>query len=245
MSGGTKGVSGARISIREITFSDSSKVALSPQEVIVIVGPNNSGKSEALRGIYGKIEKNVFSPVVSEVLYDKLGSLADLLSLVASSGQLVDGKNSDNPSYKVLGGHVSHIQARFWWTEKGSELNTLTPLFMRLMSTEQRLSAANPTSSIGLDESPTHPLHTLFRNDEVEKYLRDQFRAAFKTDLILNRLSGREIVLHVGDNPSMEPGEDRLSYRYAAKSCLSCTSRAMACEALPECSSMRWSKNPR
>ena len=37
------------LTFEEITFSDGTLISLEPDDVVVLVGPNNAGKSAALR----------------------------------------------------------------------------------------------------------------------------------------------------------------------------------------------------
>lgn len=44
-----------KVSISEITFSSGVKININEKEKIIIVGSNNSGKSQSLRDIYSVI----------------------------------------------------------------------------------------------------------------------------------------------------------------------------------------------
>ena len=43
-----------RVAISSLTFSDGTDVPISPNDVVLVVGPNNAGKSAGLRAIRDK-----------------------------------------------------------------------------------------------------------------------------------------------------------------------------------------------
>ena len=58
----------ARISIQSITFSDDSSLKLGENDIVVFVGPNNSGKSVALKNINNLIgNDSIENPVVKSI----------------------------------------------------------------------------------------------------------------------------------------------------------------------------------
>lgn len=60
------------ITISSLSFSDKSEIKLSGDDLIIIVGSNNSGKSTALRDIKNGISVNEFvGSVVNKISLDK------------------------------------------------------------------------------------------------------------------------------------------------------------------------------
>ena len=57
-------------------------------------------------------------------------------------------------------------------------------------------------------------MHFLYQDENLEKRLSTQFRRTFGVDLILNRLAGNQLPLHVGPRPIPRLGQDRLSIEY-------------------------------
>ena len=60
------------VTFESITFSDGTTIPLEPTDVVVLVGPNNAGKSAALRELeamskilLGALLRRTLSPVVS------------------------------------------------------------------------------------------------------------------------------------------------------------------------------------
>ena len=68
-----------RLTISHLTFSDGTEVELNKNDVMLIVGPNNAGKSAALRAIREKLTSSaVESPVVQSMQVEREGSGSDL-----------------------------------------------------------------------------------------------------------------------------------------------------------------------
>jgi hypothetical protein len=68
-----------RFRYRAVTFSDGTRVELPEQGVVVLVGPNNAGKSAALRDIFSKLQAGMYVPlVVTDIEIEKAGSVEEL-----------------------------------------------------------------------------------------------------------------------------------------------------------------------
>jgi len=48
--------SSIKIWISEIVFSDGTKISLNSDDIVIFVGPNNSGKTVALKNLINKID---------------------------------------------------------------------------------------------------------------------------------------------------------------------------------------------
>jgi hypothetical protein len=204
-----------RIAVESITFSGGQTINLSPDDVVVIVGPNNVGKSATLGAIRAMMEKaDRTSPIISAIKFFKEGddpSLEHWLRSIAT-------KHSDGADdrFSVFGATVSLRNAKtYWHNQSGRGLADLTRFFCNLISTEGRLQAANPPQNIALTkDAPVHPIHHLQRDDGLERRLSAQFRSAFDRDLIVHRNAGAQVPLHVGDRPVPGDGQDRVSLEY-------------------------------
>ncbi|MGI8638287.1 MAG: AAA family ATPase, partial [Segetibacter sp.] len=60
-------------------------------------------------------------------------------------------------------------------------------------------------------------MHRLYLNERLEHELSAYFKQAFNSDLIVNRLGGTHVYLHIGERPEKEGNEDRLSFGYNQK----------------------------
>jgi hypothetical protein len=201
-----------RLWIDQLTFSDGSTVALAKDDIILVVGPNNSGKSAALRAIRDKPAANASSPVISSLTSVREGTpqeVAEWLETFTKSDPF-----AADPIFQGLGNSVQRSQITHFWNAQ-QPMHGLARFFCHLLTADERLQAANPPGNIAvLRDPPVHPIHYLIRDERLEKRLSDHFRAAFGQDLIANRLAGNQVPLHVGRRPVPAAGQDRLSLEY-------------------------------
>jgi hypothetical protein len=183
-------------------------------DIVVIVGPNNAGKSAALRAVRDKLSQNSLSPVISDVQLAKEGTADEVVDWLESFTRKHDLQAPD-PVFQAFGVGVHGSQARSFWQQGNAFLQSLSRFFCHLLTADERLQAANPAQSIAIvREPPNHPVHYLLRDDRLEEKLSAQFNRAFGVDLVVNRVAGSQVPLHVGARPTPSPGQDRLSYDY-------------------------------
>jgi energy-coupling factor transporter ATP-binding protein EcfA2 len=207
------------VRITELVFNDGTKVKVSPNDVFVIVGPNNSGKSAALRGIRDKLQDdNRPNPVIRQLSIDRSGSLDDLRNWLEEWTFKNFAGQPGNPTFQALGVDVyeQHLQGQ--WQRPDSVLGGLSRFFCHLLTADERLQIANPPGNISLTrEGSSHPIHFLLRDDRLELRLSAKFRMAFGVDLIVHRNAGNHVPLHVGERPVPLSGEDRVSLSYVKR----------------------------
>jgi hypothetical protein len=205
-----------RVWISELTFSDGSTLELGQDDIIVVVGPNNSGKSEALRGINQKlINPLTENPVVRNLKSAMYGERDGLATWLMNRTKVVNDPPG-NPQYQGFGTTIHHSQATAYWTSPENGLQALAPFFCKLLNAEGRIGAVNPPQNIALGkDAPNHPIHFLQLGDELELKISEQFHKAFDQDLIVNRNAGNIVPLHVGKRPVPPAGKDRVSVEYA------------------------------
>lgn len=202
-----------RLWIEQIAFSDGSCVDLGGEDVVLIVGPNNAGKSATLRAVRDILTSNAKSPVVSQLKIGREGSADDVEQWLDTFAKRND-PYIPNPVFQALGTGVHKNQIPHYW-QRSTQLEGLARFFCHLLTADERLGASNPPSSIAMiREPPSHPVHYLVRDDRLEARLSAQFRKSFGVDLIVNRSAGNQVPLHVGTRPVPAAGEDRVSYQY-------------------------------
>jgi len=209
-----------RLLLESITFSDGTKITTSDANIIVLVGPNNSGKSSTLREIQdgAGISKNV-GPVVQSVTFQKQGTPAELKLWLEQNVQKVKKSYEDVPSYKWLGKGCEENAVESRW--KHTDIGGLNGILCTLIDVEKRLEVANQQDQINFfSEAPSHPMHVLYKNADLEQKVNEAFRAAFKADVVLNRGGGKVVAFHVGKKPELSSDEDSLSPRYFQRLCM-------------------------
>jgi AAA domain, putative AbiEii toxin, Type IV TA system len=196
-------------SLSRISFSDGSSIALKRGEVLVVVGPNNAGKSVALREIVQQLDANpppksdcvVVKDIDVDISLDQvsLADFRDKLEPVRVGGQA--------DQIGRMGQHFGRNLFEYWWSLEPSARKAALRMGLRAMTTyivntENRLQVTATTQSIDLSlQQKSHPFHYLYDDITLEDQLSKIFRKAFGTDLIVNRTAGSVIHLHVGDRP--------------------------------------------
>lgn len=204
-----------RIWLSEIQFSDNSKIAIDKNDIVVLVGPNNAGKSASLKEAGTLLwTKNNKGKVLKDITIEKDGSETEFISFLVSFSKKIINANP-LPTYQGYKFSVYEQSAKNLWNSFKNGLSELTPVFVNTLTTEERLRAANPPSSIKItSEVPQHPIHFLQTDDSLEKKFSEYFKQAFGTDLIVHRNAGNEVPLYVGSKPIPKSGEDRVSKGY-------------------------------
>lgn len=207
-----------RVWISEMQFSDGTKISFAKDDIVVFVGPNNAGKSASLKEANEMLKaKSAAHKVLQDITIDVTGNETDLFDFLESCSTKYYENNSE-PIYKGYRFNVHTINAKNWWSSYQKGLNQLHSIFVHILTTEERLKAANPASSIKLtSEQIQHPIHFLQKDDRLEKKFSDYFRQAFGTDLIVHRNAGSEVPLYVGERPIPKSGEDRVSAGYISE----------------------------
>ncbi|MCT8126603.1 AAA family ATPase [Alishewanella sp. BS5-314] len=205
-----------RVAITSLTFSDDKTVPIAVNDVVLVVGPNNAGKSATLRAIRDKLQNGAHkSPVLQSLEIQRTGSL-DAFKVWLSGWTVQQfGSPPDNPIFQALGHAVHQSQAHTEWQRSDHILGQLSRWFCQLLSADERLQICNPPGNIALArDNPSHPIHFLLRDDKLESSLSTKFRKAFGVDLVVHRNAGNQVPLHIGERPIPEDGEDRVSVSY-------------------------------
>jgi AAA domain, putative AbiEii toxin, Type IV TA system/AAA domain len=205
-----------RVWISALTFSDGTQVPVSAHDVVLIVGPNNAGKSAALRAIRDKLQNAAHaSPVVSSVQIQRSGSAKEFIDwLVGWTVRQVES-SPENPVYLALGHGLHQSQAQSEWSRADNVLGGLARWFCHLLSADERLQICQPPGNIALArDNPSHPIHFLLRDDKLELRLSAKFKKAFGVDLVVHRNAGSQVPIHIGERPNPGKDEDRVSISY-------------------------------
>lgn len=207
-----------RIWISKIKFNDSTEIDIEPNDILIFVGANNVGKSESLKEIDKLLRSNNGTgKIITHIEIEKEGDGGDLIDHIGSFSKK-EYHNNPEPTYQGFGFNVNERNAKSYWDKYKTGLSELHKVFVNLLTTEARLSAANPPNRIALTtQAPTHPIHFLERYDFLEQEFSDYFHQAFGTDLIVYRNAGNQVPLYVGEKPIISDGEDRVSFSYLEK----------------------------
>lgn len=201
------------VHLTKLDFSDGTSVKLGSGDVVVIVGPNNAGKSEALRGIEKKLDSSTNpSPVIQRIEFEKTGSAAEVMTWLQDMTNIVT--NYGKEVIGIFGRIIYPSSVQMYW-ERTDGVGQLAPFFCTLLTAEERLRAANAPDNIAITErSPSHPIHILQWDDSQESRISDYFEKAFGSGIVVHRNAGATVPILVGKKPAQPEGKDRLSIEY-------------------------------
>jgi energy-coupling factor transporter ATP-binding protein EcfA2 len=210
-----KGASRSRIHLQSIDFIDGRRIQLAPGEILVVVGPNNSGKSQLLRDVHQIfVSGSSGRPnlrAVDSITYE-MGPGVEIFSWLEAVHPAGAGGLHSVP---FVGRMLMRDLQDQWTVRDRRGLQALTRLFVLYLGTEERLSAANPTDLIDfVTQIPERPLHRLFDDDQLELTLSDFVKRSFGVDLVVNRSAGNKVRLHLGKRPTPPKGKDRIAKEY-------------------------------
>jgi len=205
--------------LRSITFSGGTAVDVPQSGVLVLVGPNNTGKSAALREIqhhftgHGRPADHPYR-VITAVDLAKEGDADDLREWLEEHSHAFTIRSSGKRRYTRPGAQVMWGQAQGEWAIPNVLGPALSGVFCFPALTEQRLNLIAGASHWNpMEESPSAPLQVLFAQPELEEQISEIAREAFNAPLHLSRFPGGPIDLYVG-TPVNEPSATSISDAY-------------------------------
>lgn len=199
------------LSFREITFSDGTTLSVEPDDIVVFVGPNNAGKSAALRELELQVARRQSGSVVISSSMYREGTSAELREYLEENAQ----KSGDlaNVTYGGIGYsiHQSHID----WFNRDDDRHPVASFFAKRLATETRIQDANAAPGVALFvDPPTHPIHLLLMDEALAQSISEKFKRAFGRDLTVFRAGGTSFPLMVGTKPTVPAGQDELSKQF-------------------------------
>lgn len=203
--------------ISTLTFSGSRDrpIDVSRSNTVVIIGPNNSGKSQALRDIENALRDTTTSgKVVSAVDTERMGTRSDFRDWLTqrTSPYSEHPGHPEHPNYRRLNAFVVDLETSSTNWETNQSLAEVMPSMVLHAGAEQRLHLAASTPSVDiLDGHATEPLQRLLLDHSAERALSDAANKAFGVQLHVNRAGGSQLHLLLG-SPSAEPRLDNPEY---------------------------------
>ena len=200
-----------KLSFSTITFSDGTTLTLDEDDIVVFVGPNNAGKSAALRELEGWVARSQPGLVVKNAEMTKKGTQEDLRAYLEAKAQ--KSGDSANLHYGGIGYNIHHTHLHFF--DNSADRHPVAPFFAKQLATEGRITDSNAAPGIALFQAPpTHPIHLLLMDQALSKDISKKFKHAFGEDLTPFRGGGSKFPLYVGDKPVLLPGKDELSEEF-------------------------------
>jgi hypothetical protein len=201
-----------RLTFESITFSDGQTLKLGDDDIIVFVGPNNAGKSAALRELDHYVGRTEPQKVITSVKIKQEGDVQTFRAWLENNTLRVgvDGQHSyTGMNFQI---HHSHVQ---FFSVGQPNAHTVATFFASRIGTDSRLTGSNPAGPRRLHFEPVeHPIHLLLTDEPLAAKISEHFSRAFGKDLIVFHGGGSQFPLMVGFRPSLLPDEHELSKRY-------------------------------
>lgn len=197
-------------SISCLFFNNGLRLSLAPNDIVVFVGSNNVGKSQALRDIYESLYSARNTVVVKNVRMNKrITNISEFFDLHAK--KVFDkGVNC----YCGIGFKIEDFRLGYNRSTPGVNWGELRPCFASFLGTEERLSICKPPEVLNPNEPPTHPIHYVAYNKERAALMNECFKKAFEIDIIPNTLYGKKLPLSIGNQiktPELDSDSDSCS----------------------------------
>ncbi|MBB5721170.1 hypothetical protein FHS72_000777 [Loktanella ponticola] len=196
-----------RVSIAKISFSGGQDFSFTAKEKVIIVGPNNSGKSQTLREIvkYTNEGEQARPVVLTSLELEKTGTADELKGYLEEHAQIVE-KHYRYKNWNIYADHISLWAQPF--LQHGLALG-----FIKNIDANNRLAICRLQKSISDTDQRTTPQHLLYDSESLMRRISSLFRQAFGQDLMINYRGGSVIPIHVGQLPTSDIGHP-VSDRY-------------------------------
>lgn len=197
-----------------VTFSGGTTLDFEEDEIVVFVGPNNAGKSAALKEMEAYVARSNPQTVITAAKLRRTGTRKDLLAYLEKNTQRTG--RSGEYHYAGFGFNIAHSHLGFF--DNDSDRHPLASFFSTRLATENRIIASNPAGAVALYQDPaTHPIHLLLMDDKLAERISGHFKHAFGQDLFPFRAGGGAFPLYVGRKPQKADGEDELSKSFVER----------------------------
>ncbi len=210
---------------------------LSCSGLIMIVGPNSSGKSQLLGDITQKISGEPRDLVVATDLEVETPNHESLLSCLKNEGYLSitwddNGNEQFFPMTPFLGTgqgaqnigsqQLEQLRSRASKDESRKRRNEYFGWFSKFLVTalflENRLTSLTTVDTIDFEKQPpSNDLHALHLNDAARLELTKEIQRAFFKAIWSDSSRGNKLCLRIGEQGGIPTAEDRLSVKKMAE----------------------------
>lgn len=200
--------------INSIAFSGGEVVSIEQGSLLLIIGPNSSGKSAALRNIQANLQGNSQGhDVVLHAAVRRQGNVGDL-----------EAWFEENYSTREIGGARHFVtrnsqyrcdQLSQVWSQ-GDYMQGIWPFLSVALDTASRTTLANYTQAINLwENAPQQFVHVLQAEPSLHAAVNEEILAAFGRELVIDWSAAPQIGFRVGREPERTAERDRVSAEYA------------------------------
>lgn len=214
-------------SLRTLIFNGSGALDLESAPIVVLVGPNNAGKSRALQEIQQILSTEPgFSPsnsplfVLDDLRLDKHMDVDAFRDWLRTNRYVWRDDRGNEYSKPLLFQMASLVDlGNQWGRLTESHLGSIWPFVVRQLFCGDRLTLIPTARRIDPTEQPDHPLHDLMRSDQLRHNLERHVYDAFHFHTILDGW-GQNIVLRLSRTERQQDFEATSSDGFAPQDVL-------------------------
>ena len=205
-------------SIARITFSSGQTFDFDSNAIVAIVGPNNSGKSTALRNLQAYVRTGNGSPVIQSCEYAASGSNDELNDWLDKYFTRQQKEGQPLQLYGSAGTFRSTQLYLEWNNGNTRRFQHTWPAFVHLKNGAEQMSAATNTGHFdAMNQGPSTPIQRMYADQEFEELVSGYFYRAFGTNIFVNRAAGNQLPIHIGNRPELDANEREYSPSYLDK----------------------------
>ena len=191
-------------------------IELTPGSVLVIVGPNNGGKTTVLREIVRSLQTGSYQGnyAVEEVTLEGDDDYDYMIRQIRAVSRVEKSNNTVFVRKIGTGQNMAQMEAHVRAGNLKKLMGDLVHAFCDYASIASRMALCDPTPSpdfaTGVEKE--HHIHFLF-DSECETRVTSAFQDAFSKPITMLR-AGAQCSFYFGEDPNLDVGEDRSDTRY-------------------------------
>lgn len=179
--------------ISKLFLNNGKEIDINKNDIVIFVGPNNAGKSQALKDIYEICETKKPSIVVKDIKIVKhAGDIKMFLENISIVNDHGTYKNYEGLGYSFASHSISGYSRDKYY-------GSARPLFVAYLNTLNRLTISNPANLISRKAAKKNPIHYVAFDRTYREWLSENFKQAFSKELMPHTLNGFNIPLCIGD----------------------------------------------
>lgn len=207
--------------------------------LLLIVGPNSSGKTQLLHDLHLRISGELRTLVVAEEITIRKPEYEPFFECLRNEGYITTFLDDAGTSqlralapYVGTGqgaGQIQSDQAQSWYQSfapsdlptprrRNEFLNYFGRMLVTALFLERRLISVNHVGAFDYEtEPPQNDLHALYINEAAKDELAQEMKQAFSRAVWPDASRGKIVCLRVSDSPDMPSAEERLSPQKMSK----------------------------
>ncbi|WP_254279655.1 ATP-dependent nuclease [Haloarcula marina] len=214
-------------------FTTKNDVTVDLGDFTVLVGPNNTGKSQTLLDIHSIMESNNSSDSVQTTIVDDIEYQSQPFDEFRE--ELNIGSHPNQVDRRIIRGISSNLQELSNQNLQDHQIDRLededditqhnrfqrlTQFKVALLDASSRLNIAEATGTYDVSDGyPQNILQKLYTAPQAREQLRDAFQDTFGKDILLDYSSLQKFILRISDgfgeteNDMLEPPGDYSNYK--------------------------------